>query len=71
LIALESADDEELAVRRLSNSPYLSAIVDSILEDLDRQTLTELLAYYLYRSSNSRVDFLYDFSLVGFGCCYL
>jgi hypothetical protein len=53
---LKAPDPEELAVRRLSNSPYLAAVADSVLENLDRETLTELLAYYLYQRSKGRGD---------------
>lgn len=48
---MKAPDPEELAIRRLSNSPYLAAVVDSVLENLDRKTLTELVAFYLYKSS--------------------
>ena len=51
---MKASDSDELALRRLSSSPYLAALADSVLESLDRETLTELLAYFLYQRSRGR-----------------
>lgn len=53
---MKAPDADEPAVLKLSNSPYLAAVVDSILENLDRKTLTDLLAYYLYENSKGRAN---------------
>jgi len=47
-------ESEEPAIRRLSNSPYLLSVADSILENLDRETLAELLASYLLLRSKGK-----------------
>jgi hypothetical protein len=43
-------------IRKLSSSPYLLAVADSILENLDRETLAEMLASYLYLRSKGKAD---------------
>ena len=53
---MKAPDPEELAIQRLSNSPYLAAVVDSVLKNLDRKTMTELVAYYLYKSSKGSAN---------------
>jgi hypothetical protein len=41
-------------IRKLSTSPSFLKLSDSILKNLDRDTLSELLAGYLYFKSNGR-----------------
>jgi len=43
-------------IRKLSNSPYLLVIVDSILQNVDREALAELPASYLYFRSKGRAN---------------
>ena len=43
-------------IRKLSSSPYLLAVADSILDNVDRETLAELLASYLYLRSKGRAN---------------
>jgi hypothetical protein len=43
-------------IRKLSSSPYLLAVADSILENIDREALAELLASYLYLGSKGRAN---------------
>ena len=49
---LSSSDSEE--IRKLSTSPSFLKLSDSILQNLDRDTLSELLAGYFYFKSNGR-----------------
>jgi hypothetical protein len=62
---LKAVDAEEQVVRRLSASPYLLAVADSILRNVDRATLAEFLASYLYLSSKGRAnaDNLMDYAV--------
>ena len=43
-------------IRKLSSSPYLLVVADSILENIDREALAELLASYLYLRSKGRAN---------------
>lgn len=43
-------------IRKLSSSPYLLAVADSILKNIDREALSELLASYLYFRSKGRAN---------------
>lgn len=43
-------------IRKLSTSPYLMSVADSILENVDREALAELLASYLYLRSKGKAD---------------
>lgn len=56
---LSSSDSE--AIQKLSSSPSFLKLADSILKNLDRDTLAELLAGYLYFKSNGRsnIDFAF------------
>jgi len=49
-------DSDDRIIRKLSSSPYLLAVADSILENVDRDTLAELLASYLYLRSKGRAN---------------
>lgn len=51
-----SPDAKELELRRLSRSPYVTAVADSILQTLDREWLAELIAYYLYTGSRGEAS---------------
>jgi hypothetical protein len=53
---LKSPDSDKRMIRKLSNSPYLLSVADSILKNIDRETLAELLASYLYLRSNGRAN---------------
>jgi len=53
---LKSRDSDSLTIRRLSSSPYLLAVADSVLENIDREALAELLASYLYLRSKGRAN---------------
>jgi hypothetical protein len=43
-------------IRKLSSSPNLLAVADSILENIDREALAELLASYLYLRSKGKAN---------------
>ena len=51
---LSSSDEAE--IQRLSSSPSFLRLADSILLSLDRDTLAELLASYLYFRSKGRTN---------------
>jgi len=53
---LKSPDSDKRMIRKLSNSPYLLSVADSILRNVDRDMLAELLASYLYLRSNGRAN---------------
>jgi len=53
---LKSTDSDNRTIRKLSSSPYLLVVADSILENIDRETLAELLASYLYLGSNGNAN---------------
>lgn len=47
---------DDQAIRELSRSPYLLAIADSLLKNLDREALAEVMAAYLSTSSGGKAD---------------
>jgi len=49
-------DSGAIDLSRLSNSPYLLDIADSVLRNLDRKALADLLASYLYLSSKGTAN---------------
>jgi hypothetical protein len=51
---LSSSDEAE--IQRLSSSPSFLRLADSILMSLDRDTLAELIAGYLYFKSKGRTN---------------
>ena len=44
----QNLDEENSELHRLSSSPYVTAVAGSILDNLDRAWLAELIAYYVY-----------------------
>jgi hypothetical protein len=55
---LRPTGPDERAIRELSRSPYVKAIAGALLKNLDRDALAELLAAYIYMSSEGDVDFV-------------
>jgi hypothetical protein len=53
---LREVDPDARMIRKLSRSPYLLVVADSILANIDREALAELLASYLYFTSKGRAD---------------
>ena len=58
---LSSSDVAE--IQKLSSSPSFLKLADSILKDLDRDTLAEFLAGYLYFKSKGRANSDFAFFL--------
>jgi hypothetical protein len=54
---LTSRESDDRTIRKLASSPYLLAVADSILENVDREALAEMLASYLYFASKGRAGF--------------
>jgi len=55
-LPLKGLDSDAVALDRLSNSPYLLGVADSILGNMDREALADLLASYLYLSSKGMAN---------------
>lgn len=53
---MKPEDRDAAAIMRISRSPYLLAVVDSVLDNLDRESVAELLASYLYLRAKGMVD---------------
>ncbi len=53
---MKARDSDARIIRKLSTSPYLLVIADSILENVDPEVLAELLASYLYLKSKGRAN---------------
>ena len=51
-------------IQRLSSSPSFLKLADSILTDLDRDTLAEFIAAYLYFKSKGRANTDFAFFIV-------
>lgn len=49
-------EPDDRGIRELSRSPHLLAVADSVLKNVDREALAELLAAYLYLSSKGEVE---------------
>ena len=54
---------DELEIQKLSALPSLSKLADSILRNMDRDTLAMFLAAYLYFKSNGRSNIDFTFFL--------
>ena len=48
---MKESHNDARVIRKLSSSPYLLVVADSILKNLDRVALAELIAAYIYYSS--------------------
>ena len=53
---MKPEDRDAAAILRMSRSPYLLAVADSILDYLDRESVAELLASFLYLRAKGTVE---------------
>ena len=60
---MKLASSDAAEIQKLSTSPSFLKLADSILQNMDRDTLAEFLAGYLYLKSNERSNNDFTFFL--------